>query len=625
LVLVPESLSVLPDSQQGSTFELPREREEALSPLFIGPMAITLLCVYLSFYHLWFYRKVPELKENLYFSLSALAVAFYAFSSGMVYQANDPGLAVMCNRFQLASAIMFCPALLYFISIFVGHRMGKGRRLYFPLAVVGAAITVFTNWVFMEETHTVHVPFPEAVFLEGDTGPGVYVFSGGVIVVVIYSTWLLLKGLRDGMHWVRPILVACLLFYPMILNDLLVLLEVYEFLYFAEYGFLVIVFGVAVTLADRFFWVHDQVEALNRSLKEKSSEILASEKRYRALFEDAKEGIVLFNQTGQIRLANPCLRALSGIPPSSNGLPNLRRLFQKDYPEIEKALQALEQGSRERFDLEVALTPLASQTRSVSLGISLLERTPDETLYQGIARDVTEQKEWMKHVLHQDKMSSLGVLAGGVSHEFNNFLASISGFAQLARVAKRPEDVQSATEMIIEQAERATQVTQNLLRFAGSNNAASRQEIDLRVLLDRSLMLVEKEAERARIRIVREYEDAPTIDSAPISLEQVLVNLYLNARDAMESGGILTVRTKADGNRCAIEVEDNGPGIPAQDLHRIFEPFYTTKGAIGGGKQKGVGLGLAISHGLVKELGGEILAENIPGGGTRFTLILPLT
>jgi signal transduction histidine kinase len=138
-------------------------------------------------------------------------------------------------------------------------------------------------------------------------------------------------------------------------------------------------------------------------------------------------------------------------------------------------------------------------------------------------------------------------------------------------------------------------------------------------------MLVEKEAERARIRIVREYDDAPAIDSAPISLEQVLVNLYLNARDAMDSGGILTVRATADGSHCAIEVEDDGPGIPAKDLHRIFEPFYTTKGAIGGGKQKGVGLGLAICHGLIKDLGGEIRAENLPGGGTRFSVLLPLT
>jgi len=595
-----------------------------LSPLSIGPLAISLLCVYLSFHHLWFYRKVPELRENLYFSLSALSVALYAFSSAMVYQVTDPGLAVMWNRFQLASAILFCPAILYFVATFVGSRLGRGHVLCLWSALICAPIIVFTNWVFREETHTVHVPFPEAHFLEGDTGPGVYLFSAWVLVVVIYSTWLLLKGLRKGMHWVRPILIACLLFYPMILNDLLVLLEIYEFFYFAEYGFLVIVFGVAVTLADRFFWVHGQVEALNKSLKEKSTEIQASEKRYRALFEDAKEGIVLFNQTGKIRLANPYLRALSGIHPFSDGLPNLRQLFQKDYSEIEKALQALAQGSRERFDLEVTLTPLASPTRSVSLGISLLEITADETLYQGIARDVTEQKEWMKKILHQDKMSSLGVLAGGVSHEFNNFLASISGFAQLARIAKRPEDVQRATEMIIEQAERATQVTENLLRFAGSNNVASRQEIDLKVLLDQSLMLVEREAETARIRIVRDYEEAPTIESAPISLEQILVNLYLNARDAMDGGGILTVRAKAEGNRCAIEVEDDGPGIPAKDLHRIFEPFYTTKGAIGGGRQRGVGLGLAISHGLVKELGGEIRAENIPGGGTRFTVFLPL-
>lgn len=597
-----------------------------MSPLSTGPLAISLLCLYLGFYHLWFYRKVPALKENLYFSMSAVAVGIYGFCCAMLYQAETPDLAVLWNRLQISALILFCPAILYFVSTFVGFKVSRVHRLFLGSALVCAPVTVMTDWVFRKQTHTVQVPFPATAFMEGDAGPGAYVFTTIVVLVVVYSTWMLLKGLRKGMRWVKPILGACFLFYPMILNDLLVWLEFHRSIYLAEYGFLVIVFGVAVTLADRFFSVHRQVEALNRSLQEKSSEIEASEKRYRALFEDAKDGIVLFDQAGRIRLANPYLRSLAGIPDSSGKPPNLRRLFRKDYGEIEKAMRALSEGSTERIDMEAELLPLvASTARSVSLGISLLEKTPEEALYQGIVRDVTQQKEWMKKMLHQDKMSSLGVLAGGVSHEFNNYLASISGFAQLAQIAKEPEDVRRATAMIIEQAERATQVTENLLRFAGSAKGAPREEIDLGVLLDRSLMLVEKMAERARIRIVREYADAPLIRSTPISIEQVLVNLYLNARDAMDSGGTLTVRAKAQGNQCAIEVEDEGPGIPGEDLHRVFEPFYTTKGAIGRGRQKGVGLGLAISHGLVRELGGEIRAENIPGGGTRFTILLPLS
>ena len=114
-------------------------------------------------------------------------------------------------------------------------------------------------------------------------------------------------------------------------------------------------------------------------------------------------------------------------------------------------------------------------------------------------------------------MSSLGVPAGGVSHEFNNFQPSISGLAQLAQIAKKPEDVRHATEMTVEQAERAAQVTENLLRFPGSSKGTPHEEIDLKVLLDRSLMLVEKEAEKAR----------------------------------------------TDGDLCAIEVEDNGPEHPS--------------------------------------------------------------
>jgi PAS domain S-box-containing protein len=601
------------------------EREEALNVLSVGPLSITLLCVYLSFYHLWFYRKVPALKANLYFSLSALAVGFYAFASAMVYQVNDPGAAVFWNRFQVSAAVLFCPPLLCFVSLFVGRRLSRAHGLYSLLALMGAAATMFTNWVFTEEFHKVHIAFLQTEFFEGDTGPGAYAFSAWVVGVLIYSTWLLLWALKQGMNWIRPMLVACFLFYPIIVNDLLVLLQVYQSLYLTEYGFLVIVLGVAVTLADRFFWLHGQVESLNTSLQEKSLEIQASAKRYRALFEEAKDGIILFSHRGIVRLANPYLLSLIGISPPFKGLPNLERLFQRDYPEIKGAMRALTEGSIDRFDMEADLTPPDAPWRSVSLGISLLERTPQETLYQGIARDITEQKKWRKEILHQDRMSSLGVLAGGVSHEFNNFLASISGFAQLALIAKKPGDVQRAAEMIIEQAERATQVTQNLLRFAGSSKGAPREEIDLKALLDQSLMLVEKEAEKARIQIVRDYGDAPSIHSSPVSLEQVLVNLYINARDAIDSGGTLTVRAKANGNHCVIEVEDDGPGIPSEDLHRIFEPFYTTKGAMGRGKQKGVGLGLAISHGLVRELDGEIRAENIPDGGTRFTVLLPLS
>ena len=596
-----------------------------MSLLSIGPLAIGVLCLYLSFYHFWFYRKVPALRANLYFSLSAITVGFYGFFCAMLYETEGPGLAVLWNRLQITSLILFCPAVLYLVSTFVGLGTGSGHRLSASLALVGVPIILFTNWVFTGDTHTVHVPLPEAVFIEGNPGFGAYVFTAWVLVVVVYTTWLLMKGLRQGMGWVRPILAGCFLFYPMILNDLLVFLEFYQSLYLAEYGFLLIILGVAVTLADRFFWVHRQVEALNQSLQEKSFEIQASEQRYRVLFEDAKDGIVLFNEIGQIRLANRYLRSLAGMASSSNGLPDLPLLFPRDYPKIERAMQFLAEGSKDRFDLEVELMPPETSARSVSLGISLLERTPRECLYQGIARDITEQKAWMKKMLHQDRMSSLGVLAGGVAHEFNNSMASISGFAQLAQTAQKPEDVRRATAMILEQVERATQVTRNLLRFAGSRKRKAREKIGLAALLDQSLLLVATEVEKSGIRIVREYAGAPSVYTDPVSLEQVLVHLYLNAREAMDPGGTLTVRARIQGNWCAIEVEDSGGGIAGEDLDRVFEPFYTTKGAIGRGRQKGVGLGLAVSHGLVQELGGEIHAENLPDKGARFTVLLPLS
>ncbi len=401
------------------------------------------------------------------------------------------------------------------------------------------------------------------------------------------------------------------------------LLGLYRAPYLTEYGFLVIILGVAITLADRFCGLHNRVEALNQSLRERTFQVRASERRYRGLFENAKDGILLFDQDGKGQMVNPYLRTLAGLLPAPDGLPDLRGLFPGDGEAIEKALRLLAEGSAERFDLEVTLSRRDGTTRDISLGISMVEKNAHTFLYQGIARDITTQKELTKKLLRQDRISSLGVLAGGVAHEFNNILTSISGFAQLARHAKGPEEVEPFMAMILQEVRRATDLSGNMLRFAGAVPGDGWEEVHVATLLDRSLNLVERELDKAGIRIARDYGEAPWILSNPASLEQVLVNLYLNARDALSEGGTLTVRARCLEDQCVIEVEDDGPGIPPEDLHRIFDPFYTTKGPRGHGRQRGTGLGLSICHGILQELGGEISAENLHGGGARFTVVLP--
>ena len=593
-----------------------------MNGLSLGPLSISILCVYVGFQHFWFYRKVPAQRDNLYFSFTAAIILVYSFSAAMLYQTLDPRQGVFWSRLEVASAILFCPTFLYFIASYLGLEQGRFHRFLFIVAVLAIPLVLFTPLMVTNEVVPFRVPWAGITIQEGQSGAASPLFTLWVLGLMLYGTALLVRGHRQGRGWVRPLTWACGVFFLLCLHDLLVFLRLIPSFYTAEYGFLIILIGITITLSNRFFQVHRRVEDLNRSLREKTAQIQASERRFRGLFEGAKDGIFLFDRQGTIRMANPYLRDLVGLPAAGEDLPGVRELFGEDWEEVERAMRLLAEGAEDRVDLEAQVRPGGTSPRSVSLGISLLDTGEEGDLYQGIARDMTDYKAWMKRVFHQDKMASMGVLAGGVAHEFSNILTSISGFAQMAARSRSPEEMGRALEVIMEQSERATEVARCLLRFSGSVQLDQKREVSPKELLDQSLTLVEREMQKNGIWIVRDYRAAPVLRTDPASLEQLLVNLYLNARDAMEAGGTLIVRAQEQPDRCLIEVEDDGPGVPPGDLQRIFEPFYTTKGALGRSGQKGMGLGLAVSHGIAEELGGEIHADNLPSHGTRFTVVL---
>jgi signal transduction histidine kinase len=227
-------------------------------------------------------------------------------------------------------------------------------------------------------------------------------------------------------------------------------------------------------------------------------------------------------------------------------------------------------------------------------------------------------------VVALQRVSSLGVLAGGVIHELNNALTPILSYAKLGLRNPDPEYRRRALEKILDAAQRASTITGGVLGLARPR-ADRREPTDLVRLAEEVLMLVHKDLSRNRVKLDFQAEGRPHARTNPAQIQQVLMNLVINARQAMPTGGTVHVRVAADstGRLAELVVADTGVGIPPADLRRIFEPFFTTKtgpDALGLG---GTGLGLSVCRDIVESHHGRLRAESRVGQGTTFTLRLP--
>jgi signal transduction histidine kinase len=230
-----------------------------------------------------------------------------------------------------------------------------------------------------------------------------------------------------------------------------------------------------------------------------------------------------------------------------------------------------------------------------------------------------------RQVVALQRVSSLGVLAGGVCHELNNALTPILNYAKLGLRNPDPEYRQRAFEKILEAGQRASAVTGGVLGLARPR-ADRREPTDLVRLAEEVLLLVGKDLSTHRVRAEFHAEGRPHARVNPAQIQQVLLNLVINARQAMPGGGTVRVRVASDaGGRLAeLSVADTGVGIAPADLRRIFEPFFTTKTGPDDSGLGGTGLGLSVCRDIVEAHKGRLRAESRPGQGTTFTLRLPL-
>ena len=363
---------------------------------------------------------------------------------------------------------------------------------------------------------------------------------------------------------------------------------------------------------------------LYERLEEKARELTRLTDYHANIVESMEAGVVVIGEDGRIERWNRGMERLAGVPRESAIGKSLAEALSKDASAVLAPILP-ESGGEAEYLYKVSLTLQSGRAITVNVNAapfdsSLASGTGSGARAVLIFHDVTDRVALERQVQQTEKMVAVGLLAAGVAHEVNTPLTGISSYTQLLRSQMDPKDARIEwLDKIEKQTFRGAKIVSNLLNFAragGSDDAS----LDLSKVMADVLSLVEHQLDKARVRVVKELAtDLPSVIGSENKIQQVLFNLILNARDAMPSGGWLTLKTFVEGRDVMVEVSDTGLGIPEADLPRIFDPFFTTKDV-----GQGTGLGLAVSYGIVQEHGGSIRASSAHGQGSRFEVRLPI-
>lgn len=356
------------------------------------------------------------------------------------------------------------------------------------------------------------------------------------------------------------------------------------------------------------------VMALERAAALQSLE--ECETRYRSLVSNAAEMIIVFDADSHRLLdANP--QAAETLGYSHDELLSLSLADVVAEPtSLAEAAAVVGRGESRAIErVYVRKDGVRVEVDVVASPMSVAGR--DAVLVLG--RDASERKALQRQLIQGQKMESLGTMAGAVAHDFNNLLTTILGFSGLIKRAPGlPLEERENLTLIEEAAHRAADLTGRLLSFA-RGGLVRFGPIDLRQVIEDTMRLTEP-ALPGTVRVsLRLPAEPATVEGDAGQLQQALVNMVLNSKDAMPAGGTITLRLERDGDEAVVTLADSGPGMDEETRTRIFEPFFTTKPP-----GSGTGLGMAITYGIVQGHHGTIALESAPGRGTRFTIRLPL-
>ncbi|HEY7783433.1 MAG TPA: ATP-binding protein [Pyrinomonadaceae bacterium] len=354
----------------------------------------------------------------------------------------------------------------------------------------------------------------------------------------------------------------------------------------------------------------------------RASELKLLKEFNESIIESINVGIVAVDLDGRVTRLNSALEHILDLRRDSAVGRKVEELFAEDFSDtLEQVLGS--EGWRLKEIRNIYKIHTATRGgRSLVLNISVapLEDANEKTGALVVLEDVTSRIRLEEQLQQREKLSSIGLLAAGVAHEVNTPLTGVSSYTQMLLGMLAETDPKHALlQKVRRQADRATNIVNNLLNFSRTGDATEFNDIDISVVLDDTIQLLEPQLRRSQIEIVRTFDqDLPRVFGNSGKLQQVFTNLLLNARDAIPNGGRISISTTTVDHSVVVEVTDTGIGIAPENVAKIYDPFYTTKGV-----GRGTGLGLAVTYGIIQEHSGHIAVDSVTGRGTTFRITLP--
>ncbi len=599
-----------------------------MSPTSIPAVVMAAIVSYLGAYHLLLsLRRVQHrhgARENLLFALVCFSVAAYDIFCAGLYSAATPQDGASWQRLQMVTLAASGVAFLWFVREYTAVRP---RWPTWLLTATYGVLLPLAWWGPGRFDLLLDVPAVKDVLLPGGlvvryqemaSGPAAEVLGILGILMFLYCLYACVRLFRRGdRRRAVPLLGAVVLLFIAVFNDTMVSSGIYESVYLFEYAYLALVLLMTYFLSEEVIRAIETREALKQA-----------ETGLQSILENSLQGIVVA-EDGRIVFANSRMCGFLGLSLAELRAMSNEQLIDLLHEEDRAGIAAGFRSQGSHFEFRARRKDGTIRWFELLVGPVPFR---GKTCQMGVCVDITERKRLEVQLQQVQKMDALGQLAGGLAHDLNNLLSPVLGYAELLLMDRGAADEdREAIEEIRRAAMRARDVTRQLLTFGKKQviemKVAELGELltGLKKMLDRTI----REDIRFELRLAPGPHD---ILCDKTQIEQVVMNLVLNARDAMPDGGTLALEV-ADalvvegsdreprvppGRYVRLTVSDTGVGMDAQVLEHVFEPFFTTK-EVG----KGTGLGLAMVYGIVEQHRGHISVASARGQGTTFQILLP--
>jgi len=584
------------------------------------------MSAYMGLLHAWLWRRTD--RAHLWVAMWCFVALLYQGSRCVQFHTQDPEVALLSARTTFAMAPLLVATLVCFARALEERPLRRLAPGVFGVALLYAGLAFTSSWVVKGEVGPRTDWFGHD-YLGTPVGPGGLLLLPAIAGAIAYVVRALgrtpfLKRSERG-----ALLSSLGLYAAMGVASLFSAMRWISMPTSAEFGPIVVALGLNYLLVHRHRRLQD---SLAEMVDERTARLGESEQRYRELVEHAPVGVLACNAEGALRTVNARLLEIVGMPPARGAAPvnvldyepvvrsgaaeTLRRCM--DGNRVLAAEHRFPTPSGRPVDLRLTAAPLRDAEGRVTGAL-------------GIVEDVGERRTLERRLRQSQRLESVGQLAAGLAHEINNPIAYVRAnltllreeWEHLRQVAAKEDAPKPAGEgetLIDESLEGIARVAGIVRDMRDFSRAADedRGPCDLNAVVESAVRMAST-WRRGATRVEEHYADLPRVPGAEGQLRQVVLNLIVNALQAVDEGGRVAVATECDDGHAVVRVEDDGCGIEEEHLERLFDPFFTTKPA-----GEGTGLGLYVSYEIVRSHGGEIRVTAGPGRGTAFEVRLPL-